>query len=128
MTPRSDKPAQAKVTEQTTGPLPVTGEPLIQQGVQGHNFGTQFAFEVNNKIGKLETGLAGVEKRLEKVENKLDQVQVDIACLKTTTGHIETIMQSSVKALWGIFIVVLAAFATGIVTLAVYWIKAKGGL
>jgi hypothetical protein len=120
--PRLNKPTDVPLPQAPALP------PRIDDATQGHNFGTQFAFDVNKQLGKLETCLDGVEKRLEKVEFKVDQMQVDIACLKTTTGHIETIMQSSVKALWGIFIVVLAAFLTGIVTIVVYWVKAKGGI
>jgi tetrahydromethanopterin S-methyltransferase subunit G len=73
--PRQSKPAAGSETT----PPPQEGVPLrVETGVQGHNFGTQFAFDVNKQIGKLEVCLDHVEKRLDKVETKLDAVQLDV--------------------------------------------------
>jgi len=63
-------------------PAPAQGNPFVQAGTQEHNFHTQFAFDVNKQIGKLEVGLDHIEKRMEKVEGKLDQVHLDVSGAK----------------------------------------------
>jgi tetrahydromethanopterin S-methyltransferase subunit G len=78
LTPRQS----SKPTGNETTPPPQEGTPKIETAVQGHNFGTQFAFDVNKQIGKLEVCMVHVEERLEKVEGKLELVHLDVSGAK----------------------------------------------
>ena len=73
----SSNPGSEQTSTQST-PIPAQGNPLVQTGTQEHNFHTQFAFDVNKQIGKLEVGLEHIENRMDKVEIKLDQVHLDV--------------------------------------------------
>jgi hypothetical protein len=85
-------------------PAPAQGNPFVQTGTQEHSFHTQFAFDVNKQVGKLETCMEHVEERLGKVEDKLDKMQADIAALNTTMGIIKPIATSVGKGVWAVFI------------------------
>jgi hypothetical protein len=112
---------KSKNSEQGVNPNPNIGIPPIPSGIQDHSFHAQAIFDINKQVARLETGLESVDKRLVKVETKLDQVQIDIACLKTTATHIEALMKTSVKALSAIA-GSLCVFGLGLLTI---WLKHK---
>ncbi len=114
MTPRQNKAPTAGTT-----PPPQEGTPKIETGVQEHHFGTQFAFDVNKQLGKLETGLKNVEDRLTRVETKLDQVAIDINTLTTTIGNYRPMVKYLAIGIWG----VLAGIGAFTLTMLGYWLK-----
>lgn len=75
------------------------------------------------QVGKLEVCLEHVEKRLEKLEGKIDTVQGDIAHLKTTLDTLKPLAISVGKGIWAGIILV----GTFILTITGFWLKHKMG-
>jgi hypothetical protein len=96
----------------------------MDTGTQGHNFGTQFAFDVNKQLGKLETGLEQIEKRLEKIEDRTELMRSELTSLKSSIDTLRPIVENFIRGMWGVVIVIL----TGAVALIVYWAKSKLGI
>ena len=72
--PKTKAIQQAEVT-----PPPTQGNPAaVPLGVQDHSFHAQAIYDINKQVGKLETGLENVEKRLEKAETKLEAIHLDV--------------------------------------------------
>jgi hypothetical protein len=110
-------------TSQETNPNPRVGVPPIPAGVQEHNFHTQAVFEIHKQVGKLESGLQGIENRLGRVETKLDLVAKDVAELKTTVDTIRPLLKAVVVGVWSA-VGGLAAF--GLVVFGM-WLKHHNG-
>jgi len=93
----------SKTTTTATTPPPQEGTPKIESVLQDHQFGLQFVFDVNKQIGKLEVCVEHVEKRLEKVETKLDALQLDIHGAKKM-GWVFGIIVSAIGAVGLVFL------------------------
>jgi hypothetical protein len=87
--------------------------------VQDHSFHAQAIFDINQKIGSLETGLSGATERTGRLEIKVDQMQIDLTAIKTTTGHIETLIKSALATLRAIG-AGIGVFLLGVLAM---WIK-----
>ena len=114
MTPRPSKPTGPEIT-----PPPEVGTPKIISGVQGHDFGMQFGFDVNRQLGKLEAGLANVEAKLARVEAKIDKIEENVAAINSKIDFIKPIAKSIGKGIWAI-VLLLVTFA---LTMLGYWLK-----
>lgn len=115
MTPRPSKPI-----ETVTTPPPQQGTPpKVEEGTQGHQFGLQFAFDVNKQLGRLEAGLDNIDKRLEKVETKLTRVEEGVAAITSKIDFIKPIAKNIGKGIWAIVLILL----TFSLTMLGYWAK-----
>jgi hypothetical protein len=115
--------AKFKTSEPDVNPNPRVGIPPIPSGIQDHSFHTQAVFEIHKQVGKLESGLQGIENRLGRVETKLDLIAKDAAELKTTVDTIRPLLKAAVVGVWS---AVGGVAAFGLVVFGM-WLKHHNG-
>lgn len=70
--------AKSRNTGPEENPKPPQGPPTFLPGIQDHSFHAQAIYDINKQVGKLEAGMEHVQKSLEKAEEKLEAVHLDV--------------------------------------------------